>query len=298
MVVIMNNKLFECVLDGITMERIVRNEELVMPGMHFHPEYEIYYMFNGERYYFIENKTYHIRKGNLVLIDSMQIHKTSVLGQDFHDRFLIELNAEPFSTFFQNISGMSIAEFFVENACVMELDEQTLNQVESCFNEIIEEGKGKLENYSTFIMLKITEILLLAQRFHHNKIPPANISMSNKSKHHLINEVLAYINQGSMHAKTLDDISKHFYISKSYLCRTFKDVTGFTVQEYINISCVKIAQQLLEQNDLRISQIAHRLGFSSITYFERVFQKYTETTPLKYRKKQRIVKEKVRNKHK
>jgi len=44
--------------------------------MHFHPEYEIYYMFNGERYYFIENKTYHIRKGSLVLVDSMHIHKT------------------------------------------------------------------------------------------------------------------------------------------------------------------------------------------------------------------------------
>lgn len=294
----MNTKICECVLDGITLERVVRNEELVMQDMHFHPEYEIYYMFNGERYYFIENKTYRVRKGSLVLIDSMHIHKTSELGKDYHDRFLIELNDEPFSSFFQNISGMSLADFFARYSCVLELDEQTQDWIERRFNEIMEESEKKFDNYSVLIMMKIAEILLLVRRFHSDRLIPSNLSMSDKSKHQMINEIAAFITQGEIRVKSLDDISSHFFISKSYLCRIFKEVTGFTVQDYVNIHCVKKAQQLLERNDLSVADISESLGYNSVTYFERVFKKYTETTPLKYRKKLRIIKQKVRNKQK
>lgn len=292
----MNTKLCECVLDGITLERVVRNEEIVMPDMHIHPEFEIYYMFNGERYYFIENKTYHVRKGSLVLIDSMHIHKTSELGKDFHDRFLIELNAEPFSSFFQNISGMSLAEFFARYSCVLELDEQSQDWIERRFYDIMEESKKKFDDYPVLIMMKITEILLLVRRFHSNRLIPPNLSMSDKSKHQLIDEIAAFITQGEIRVKSLDDICSRFFISKSYLCRIFKEVTGFTIQDYVNIHCVKKAQQLLEQNDLSVADISETLGYNSVTYFERVFKKYTETTPLKYRKKLRIIKQKVRNK--
>jgi YesN/AraC family two-component response regulator len=286
------------VLDGITLERVVRNEELVMPDMHFHPEYEIYYMFNGERYYFIEDRTYRVHKGSLVLINSMHIHKTSELGKDFHDRFLIELNDEPFSSFFQNISGMSLAEFFARYSCVLELDEQTQDWIERRFNDIMEESEKKLDNYSVFIMMKITEILLFVRRFHNEGFIPSNLSMPDKAKHQVVNEIAAFITQGEIRVKSLDDICSRFFISKSYLCRIFKEITGFTIQNYVNIHCVKKAQQLLEQNDLSIADISGCLGYSSVTYFERVFKKYTETTPLKYREKLRIIKQKVRNKQK
>lgn len=292
----MNKTIFECVLDGITLDRVVRSEELVMQDMHFHPEFEIYYMFNGERYYFIENKTYRVRKGSLVLIDSMHIHKTSVLGKDFHDRFLIELNAEPFSSFFQSVSGMSLAEFFARYSYVLELDEQTQDWIERRFNDIMEEAEKRLDNYPVFIMLKIAEILLFVRRFHSDGLIPPNLSMSDKAKHKMINEIAAFITQGEIRVKSLDDICSRFFISKSYLCRIFKEVTGLTVQDYVNIHCVKKAQQLLEQNGLSIADISESLGYNSVTYFERVFKKYTETTPLKYRKKLRIIKQKVRNK--
>lgn len=291
----MNTILCSCVLDGITVERVVRNEVLVMPDMHIHPEYEIYYMFNGERYYFIEDKTYRIRKGTLVLIDSMYIHKTSELGKDFHDRFLIELNLEPFSTFFQSITGMGLAEFFSRYSCVLELDEQTQEWIELRFNDIMEESERKLDNYNILIMLKITEILLLVSRLHSERLIPPNLSMSNKTKHQMINEIAAYITQGDVRVKTLDDICHRFFISKSYLCRIFKEVTSFTIQDYVNINCVKRAQKLLEDNDLTVAEISEKLGYNSATYFARVFKKYTETTPLKYRKKQHIIKQKVRN---
>lgn len=68
----MNKILIETSMDGISMDRIIRNTEFTMATGHFHDEYEIYYLMEGERYYFIENKTYHIHKGSLVLIKPAQ----------------------------------------------------------------------------------------------------------------------------------------------------------------------------------------------------------------------------------
>ena len=62
-------------------------------------------------------------------------------------------------------------------------------------------------------------------------------------------------------------------------------MTGFTVNEYMNVARTKKAQNLLVHSGYSITEIAEILGFESITYFERVFKKYTDDTPMKYRKR-------------
>ena len=83
---------------------------------------------------------------------------------------------------------------------------------------------------------------------------------------------------------SLDSLAEQFYISKYYLSRSFHEVTGFGINEYINILRVKKAQSLLETTTLSVSEIASRTGFESITYLGRVFKKYQHVTPAQYRK--------------
>jgi YesN/AraC family two-component response regulator len=104
-------------------------------------------------------------------------------------------------------------------------------------------------------------------------------------KYRKINEIAEYITHNYQHNISLADIAQKFYISKSYLSRIYKEVTGFTVNEYINVIRTKKAQQMLESTEYSITQIAELIGYDSITYFEKVFKKYIELSPLKYRKK-------------
>ena len=83
---------------------------------------------------------------------------------------------------------------------------------------------------------------------------------------------------------SLDEISEELYLSKYYLCRIFKEYTGFTITEYINTYRIKKATQLLENSNESISSISVILGFESVSYFERVFKKIMNVTPLKYKK--------------
>ena len=290
----MNKVIFKGILDGIVMDRIVRGGDFTMPTMHLHPEFEIYYLLSGTRCYFIENKTYQIAKGNLVLIDAMQIHKTSTLGKSYHDRILIEIMPEPLSTFFEGISGIKLQDFFAENAGILELSESVQKQVEALLYGIMDEFNRKSPHYQAFIMIKITELLLLAARSNTDKRTFSRPSVSQSVKHQKINDIAEYIMENYDKVKTLEEISNHFYVSKSYLSRIFKEVTGFTVQDYINVYCVKKARELLENSDMSVSEIADKLGYNSVTNFERIFKKYMETSPLRYRKKMQIIHRKVR----
>jgi YesN/AraC family two-component response regulator len=104
------------------------------------------------------------------------------------------------------------------------------------------------------------------------------------AKHRKVDEVAAYIINHCTTPLSLDSLAKRFYVGKCYLSRIFKEVTGFTIIEYIAIHRLQRAQHLLLHSDHNISEISEMLGFESITYFERVFKNYMEVSPLKYRK--------------
>ena len=288
----MRKVIFKHVLDGIMVERVIRDEEFSMPSSHIHPEFEIYYLISGTRHYFIEDNFYHIGKSSLVLIDTMQIHKTSAYGKEPHERFLVELTAEPFAGFFFRLTGESFQYAFKELAGVWELDEDERCFVDDIFATITSELNEQKLYYQTLVMMKLAELLFYVARLKAER--RVKTSSGKSSKHIQINGVTDYISTNYDKPISLDMICKRFYINKSYLCRAFKDVTGSTVQEYIHMCRIKKAQELLKGSNMSISEVSDAIGFGTLTHFERVFRKYMETTPFKYRKKMLLIEQKVR----
>ena len=60
-----------------------------MPDNHYHDNYEIYYLLSGERYYFIKDRTYHIDRGDIVLINMYDMHRTINFKTESYERILI-----------------------------------------------------------------------------------------------------------------------------------------------------------------------------------------------------------------
>ncbi|QHQ59423.1 helix-turn-helix domain-containing protein [Anaerocolumna sedimenticola] len=292
----MRRIVFEETMDGICIDRIIRDYEYNMPTKHVHDEYEIYYLLEGERYYFIENQTYLVKEGSIVFINKGQIHKTGVAGKSYHDRILIELKAEPFQTFLLSSCGISLSDFFSSNYGVIKLDNNGQHYVKSLLLGMADELHQKQPHYTAMAMMKLCSLLVYALRrtTHDNTEQVSNLAKT--AKHKKVSEVASFIMANSTEVKSLDDLAKRFFISKCYLSRIFKEVTSFTVSEYININRIQKAQQMLLETDLSITEISASLGYESITYFEKVFSNFTETSPLKYRKKYKKTNQPMRDK--
>lgn len=83
---------------------------------------------------------------------------------------------------------------------------------------------------------------------------------------------------------SLDNIAKRVCISKYHFAREFRKATGHTFVDFLNGVRCENAKQLLEKTNKSISEIYSECGFSSSSYFCRMFKVYTGVTPLRYRR--------------
>ena len=72
-------------------------------------------------------------------------------------------------------------------------------------------------------------------------------------------------------------------MSRSYFCRFFRKVTGNTLTEYVLRLRVDQSMRLLASTNQSVTEIAYESGFSSHSYFDRVFRRLTGQAPLQFR---------------
>ena len=83
--------------------------------------------------------------------------------------------------------------------------------------------------------------------------------------------------------QTLPGICSTTGMNSSYLCRAFKQYTGVTLMEYLNMRRIQAAMIHLRSTDDKIIQIAFESGFNDLAYFNRKFRTITGKTPTQYR---------------
>lgn len=281
----MEQIIFQGRIGDIEVERVDRNVEFTMDSKHFHNQYEIYYLVEGERYYFIDKETYLVKKGGLVFVDRNQIHKTGPAKEAYHDRVLISFSGEEIESFSNTNYNINIENFFKRHNGVLEFNEDGQKHVENLIFKIMDEMQKRMTGYEFVIKARLVELIIFAIRCIKGENTTRKTNTAQTEKHKKVHEIAEFINENYQKQISLTQISEDFYISKSYLSRIFKEVTGFTVHEYLNIVRIKKAQYLLENTDISITSVAEKVGYDSITYFERVFKKYFEIAPLRYRKK-------------
>lgn len=277
----MRQVIYDEAMDGITISRIIRNYEFNMPFKHTHDEYEIYYLIRGERSYFIENRLYHVQPGSLVFINRNVIHMTSQYGENYHERIVLELNEEPLSSLLASTGELSLPDFFRLHQGIIQVSPENQAYILSLFDGIADELATQDPGFRLMALEKLTRLLVFSLRYFQCSEPEL---LSDSPIHRRISEIAAYICDHYADAGSLEQVAQHFYMSKSYLNRVFKECTGYTVNEYINVNRIQQARKLLAETTLPVSDIASSLGYESVTYFEKVFRKHTETSPLKYRR--------------
>ena len=73
-------------------------------------------------------------------------------------------------------------------------------------------------------------------------------------------------------------------MSYSYFSRCFKNVTGKTFKEYLNMVRINHAQRLLATTTLSVTQVALECGYNNISYFIAVYKSLKGETPLSSRR--------------
>jgi YesN/AraC family two-component response regulator len=100
----------------------------------------------------------------------------------------------------------------------------------------------------------------------------------------IVRKAMVYLHEHYMESISLEDAARYVSVSKEYLARCFRQELGVTLVTYLNRYRVSQAKALLEKGEHNLTEIALETGFSSSSYFSRVFRQEMGMSPRAYKK--------------
>lgn len=273
------NPKFHIADDRFSIQHMKRKGVTAMPRPHSHELTELYYLTEGERVYFVDDRVVTVHKGELILISGRELHATASSEIAEFERILVNYDPELLPPPLRRDDLW----FHIRRYRLFRLTLREQDEVESLLGRMLEECRLRKPYYETSVITLFTELMILLQR-------SENTSQTGGMKHplhNLVTDVAAYIRGHYREALTLEETAGHFFISPSYLSRVFHRLTGFHFREYIVHIRVREAEQMLAESAAKIQEIASAVGFEHLSHFNKTFKKSTGRTPLQFRKESR-----------
>ncbi|RME82174.1 MAG: helix-turn-helix domain-containing protein [Caldilineae bacterium] len=108
--------------------------------------------------------------------------------------------------------------------------------------------------------------------------------LSNEARR-LVRKAMAYIHSHYAESISRQDLARYVGMHEDYLSYCFRQEVGMTPVAYLNRYRVKRAKELLLQTERSITAIAMDVGFSSSSYFSRLFRREVGVSPMEFRRR-------------
>lgn len=95
---------------------------------------------------------------------------------------------------------------------------------------------------------------------------------------------ITYIHENYNRKLSVKELAEMEELSPSYYRAYFKNVTGVSPSQYLMARKMDVAVEMLENSNMKISEIAELAGYADPYYFERIFKKRFGISPGKFRK--------------
>ena len=101
----------------------------------------------------------------------------------------------------------------------------------------------------------------------------------------LIQKAVTYLFKNFRDDISLSELAELLHVSVNYLGVLFRNSTGVSFREYLNILRLKYSCRLLLSSDLSVKEVAYASGYKTNEHFLRVFKHNLNMTPSEYRRK-------------
>ncbi len=258
-------------MNQIKFENRFHNDSYNMKELETHHHYEIYFLYKGERNVFIGDKFIPINEPSAIIIPPFTPHRTE--GGPYR-RYNIYIP--------QQLISKNALSFLQTN----KLKIFVLGQETATILQLLADGTSVTDNSERSVELK--QSFINAILFHLNNCvsyTTENLDKNIVQSTQFVLEIIKYIEQHFNENVTLEHLCRRFFVGESSLCKKFKSVLKCSVHDYILLTRLNKAKQLLLETSMKIQDIAIECGFSSLNYFSLIFkQKNKGISPNNYRK--------------
>ena len=236
---------------------------------HCHDSYEILFVVDGKGRYLVEGVEFILAPRTLMFIRPFQYHCVELDPASTYDRYVINFSpnavvgevSDVLAHLFDEASGES-GNFYSSDSLP-----QTIVSIFDKFEQI---DRMPETERGLFGRLLLSELVLTLSAAGTQKISHSDGELGAR----IINYINEYIDSNI----SLDNLAKRFFVSKYYLCRSFKKYSGVSIHAYVNHKRVMYAKQLIDSGETA-SGAAYKVGFGDYSAFYRAYVKIVGKTP-------------------
>ena len=115
-------------------------------------------------------------------------------------------------------------------------------------------------------------------------VEDGKLVIEEKTDKDIVGEIIQFMSEHISDKIMLEDILKEYSTNRNQLNAMFIKETSMTCLSYLEKMRINLAQIMLADTELQVSEIADRVGYLDPNYFVKVFKKHTGVTPSNYRR--------------
>ena len=248
------------------------------PDMHI-GEYEIHFIVNGEVSWFVEDETYDIHSGMMMVVKPGELHGSNTGALEPCEQYWLRLS------FPENeaLPGMTLEQTQNMHRTFAAIEQRAFPAAENIqrpFIKLIEEHRNPMQ-YSRLISRSALHVLLASIARKCESRSTNNIPQAPRISPY-IQRAIRNIHEDLSNPHTIAQMAKYANMSETAFRNRFKKEVGCSPLDFITRRRIEEAKKLLTKNEIIITDIAYALGFSSSQYFATVFKRITGLSPKQY----------------
>lgn len=267
--------------------RVIERNQFI--ALHAHDFIELVYAVGGNADHELAGVSYQLGKGDVFVIEPNILHSyrcssdedTIVYNVLFDPEFLRhELNTlllmPEFARFFYLLPFIRNGSSFIPFQHLPE-DKQII--ILHHLDTIHAEYEAMLSGWQLMVKTRFIETLVCLSRC----LDPADLAKHGVSDLDWVDSVRHYIEINFREPITLAQASHMCGLGESSFKSKFKSATGRSLLDYKHDVQIREACKLLRDTDRKIVDIAMEVGFSDVSFFNKLFRKHRGITPKQYR---------------
>lgn len=247
---------------------------------HFHNAHQILYVKGGAVCLTVGEREYIARENCLMLISRMEEHSIKVLSDEGeYLRYYIELFPEQLNRMIPDPKLRSVFVSRADNFChVFDMGEHA-ETIDRLFADMHSNSQEDAAFRNELMAAYLTQLMVTTYRAHPEQFPQPK-----KGVNSAIYQVQQYLDEHFAEECSIAELAREMFLSPYYLSHAFKEWTGYSPKQYIMLSRISCAKELLFSTEFTVSEISAKCGFGDVSNFVRTFKKESGQTPEQYRK--------------
>lgn len=242
-----------------------RSQQIYNIPVHHHDFYEVYFFLNGNVRFIVEDRTYSLREGDILLVSPGELHRAVSESDAPVERIVLWIDKKFLSGLHE--PGEELSSCFRPGVNRIHPMPVARMEIQGIAMELVNEYYGNAYCSSLATLGHFIRLMVAVNRA---ALFSAEKGQNDTESQTLALKVLSYIGEHFTEDISLDNLASRFFVSKYHLSHEFSRVVGTSVYKYVILKRLVTARQLIA-NGMSPGDACHECGYRDYANFYRAF---------------------------